>query len=236
MSEIFESNLKELGITLNAKQKKQFESYYEMLTQWNEVMNLTSITEREEVYSKHFVDSLALCRLVNLEEPKNLIDIGTGAGFPGIPLKIAFPELEVVLLDSLNKRVKFLNAVIEKLNLQGIEAIHGRAEEIARKTKYREAFDIGVSRAVSKLSVLCEYCIPYIRIGGIFVSYKSSTVEEELGDSKNAIAVLGGEIGRIDKFHLHGTDIGRSLVEIKKKKSTLKKYPRKAGTPSKEPL
>jgi len=239
MDKIFENNLQELGITLNTRQKEQFESYYQMLTQWNEVMNLTSITERSEVYLKHFTDSLALCRLVKLEgleKPMRLIDIGTGAGFPGIPLKIVFPELEVVLLDSLNKRVKFLDAVIQELGLHGIKAVHGRAEEMAKQSEYREQFDIGVSRAVSKLSVLGEYCIPYIRVGGIFISYKSDAVDEELEDSKNAISILGGEIGKVDKFHLNGTDIGRSLIEITKKRNTPKKYPRKAGTPAKEPL
>lgn len=236
MNKIFENNLKELGITLNTKQKEQFASYYELLIEWNKVMNLTGITEREEVYSKHFLDSLVLCRLVSLNSSMSLIDIGTGAGFPGIPLKIVFPKLEVVLLDSLNKRVNFLNTVIQSLNLQGIKAIHGRAEEIAKQSEYREAFDIGVSRAVSNLSALSEYCIPYIRVGGIFVSYKSDSIEEELENSKNAISILGGEIGKVDKFQLNGTDIGRSLIEIKKKRSTSKKYPRKAGTPTKEPL
>ena len=235
----FESNLQELGIVLSIEQKEQFANFYEMLIEYNKVMNLTGITERLEVYSKHFIDSLSLCRLVELgatKESKRVIDIGTGAGFPGIPLKIAFPELEIVLLDSLNKRVKFLNAVIEKLKLQGIKAIHGRAEEMAKQKEYREAFDIGVSRAVSKLSVLSEYCIPYIRVGGIFVSYKSGLIDEELEESKKAISILGGKIDAIDKFQLIGTDMGRSLVKIQKERSTPKKYPRKAGTPAKEPL
>ena len=235
----FESNLQELGIVLSIEQKEQFANFYEMLIEYNKVMNLTSITERLEVYSKHFIDSLSLCRLVELgatKGPKRVIDIGTGAGFPGIPLKIAFPELEIVLLDSLNKRVKFLNAVIKKLKLQGIKAIHGRAEEMAKQKEYREAFDIGVSRAVSKLSVLSEYCIPYIRVGGIFISYKSGLIDEELKESKKAISILGGKIDAIDKFQLIGTDMGRSLVKIQKERSTPKKYPRKAGTPAKEPL
>ena len=236
MSKIFEQNIKELGITLSIKQKQQFEAYYRMLIEWNKVMNLTGITEYEEVYSKHFFDSLVLCRLRDLSQPQRVIDIGTGAGFPGIPLKIVFPELEVTLLDSLNKRVKFLDAVIEELGLQKIQTIHGRAEEMAKQAKYRESFDIGVSRAVSKLSVIAEYDLPYIRAGGICVFYKSHAIAEELEEAKNAIEILGGEITKVDKFTLSGTDIGRSLIEITKKRSTPKKYPRKAGIPAKEPL
>ena len=236
MSQIFEKSLEELGIILSDRQKEQFEMYYKTLIEWNQVMNLTTIVKREEVYTKHFLDSLTLCRIVDLTKSATLIDIGTGAGFPGIPLKIVFPEIEVVLLDSLNKRIKFLNDVIDKLELQGIKAVHGRAEELAKRPEYRESFDIGTSRAVSRMCVLSEYCMPYIRAEGIFISYKAGAIEEELEEGKNAIKILGGEIEKIDKFTLAGTDIERSLIKIRKKQNTPRKYPRKAGMPSKEPL
>jgi len=236
MSQIFEKSLEELGVILSDRQKEQFEMYYKTLIEWNQVMNLTTIIKREEVYTKHFLDSLTLCRIVDLTKSATLIDIGTGAGFPGIPLKIVFPEIEVVLLDSLNKRIKFLNDVIDKLELQGIKAVHGRAEELAKRPEYRESFDIGTSRAVSRMCVLSEYCMPYIRAEGIFISYKAGAIEEELEEGKNAIKILGGEIEKIDKFTLAGTDIERSLIKIRKKQNTPRKYPRKAGMPSKEPL
>jgi 16S rRNA (guanine527-N7)-methyltransferase len=236
MEDTFEIQLKELGITLSDIQKEQFERYFELLVEWNKVMNLTGITEREEVYLKHFTDSLALVKALNMDEVSSVIDIGTGAGFPGLPLKIAFPHLKVVLLDSLNKRIKFLNEVIEQLGLDEIETLHGRAEDYAKENRYREQFDICVSRAVSNLSTLSEYCLPYVKIGGKFVSYKSGEVDEELNASKKAVQILGGKIQKVEKMQLPGTDIGRSFVVIDKVKGTNKKYPRKAGLPAKEPL
>lgn len=170
------------------------------------------------------------------EKVKNVIDIGTGAGFPGIPLKIVFPHLKVTLLDSLNKRIKFLNDVIEALELKNIETIHGRAEDFAKQEIYREQYDLCVSRAVANLATLSEYCLPYVKVGGYFISYKSGEIEEELQQSKRAVSILGGILGDVIKFALPGTDIGRSFVKIKKVKNTGKKYPRKAGLPSKEPL
>ena len=236
MSKIFDEKLKELRIELNENMKNQFDRYYELLVEWNKVMNLTGITEYEEVNEKHFIDSLSIVKVIDINKIDNIIDIGTGAGFPGIPLKIAFPHLKVTLLDSLNKRIKFLNAVIDELNLNHIETIHGRAEDYAKKTEYRENYDLCVSRAVANLSTLSEYCVPYVKVGGLFISYKSGDIDEEIVKSKPAIKILGAEIENVIKFKLPGTDIHRSRVKIKKVSTTKKKYPRKAGLPAKEPL
>lgn len=224
------------GISLSEEQKEQFLDYYKLLVEWNEFMNLTAITEFDEVMRKHFVDSCALGKAVSLKGKERILDVGTGAGFPGIPLKIVYPGLEIVLLDSLNKRVKFLNTVIEKLNLSGITAIHGRAEDLARQKEYREQFDITVSRAVANLASLCEYCLPFTRVGGYFVPYKSGEIDTELKEAKKAVSVLGGEYQDTIKFILPDTDIYRSLVLIRKARETSKKYPRKAGTPAREPI
>lgn len=232
----FKQALEELDIQLSEKQINQFIQYYELLVEWNKVMNLTGITEWEEVVQKHFVDSLTLIHAVDLTDSYKVLDLGTGAGFPGIPLKIAFPHLEVVLLDSLNKRIKFLNEVIAQLGLVGIEAYHGRAEEFAKKAEYREQFDLVVSRAVANLSTLSEYCIPYVKVGGYFVSYKSGEVQEELKKSGKAIDILGGCLEDVEEFMLPQSDISRTLVVIEKEVSTKKKYPRMGGKPSKEPL
>ena len=236
MIRIFDKKLALLGIQLTEKQKQQFDKFYELLVEWNKVMNLTGITEYEEVNEKHFVDSVALVKAVSLNKKQNLIDVGTGAGFPGIPLKIVFPHLKVTLLDSLNKRIKFLDTVIEELGLEHIETIHGRAEDFAKQADYREQYDICVSRAVANLATLSEYCIPYVKIGGLFIPYKSGEIEEELSHSEKAITILGGKLYQVIKFELPGSEIGRSFVKIEKIKSTAKKYPRKAGLPSKEPL
>ena len=232
----FKNQLSELGIELTEKQHEQFDKYYELLVEWNKVMNLTGITEYDEVNEKHFVDSLALIKAANVDNFEKIIDIGTGAGFPGIPLKIAFPHLKVTLLDSLNKRVKFLNAVIEELGLEDIETLHGRAEDFARKDGYREGFDLCVSRAVANLSTLSEYCLPYFKKGGMFIPYKSGSIDDELAQAKKAVAILGGEVKDVVRFELPGTEIGRAFVLINKVKNTGKKFPRKAGLPSKEPL
>lgn len=224
-----------VNIILDKTQKEQFQRYYELLIEWNSFMNLTAITEYSEVLKKHFFDSLSIVKKIDLTEINNMIDIGTGAGFPGIPLKIAFPHLRVVLLDSLGKRVKFLNHVIEELKLEEIEAIHGRAEDFAKNVKYREQFDLSVSRAVANLASLSEYCIPYTKIGGSFVSYKSVKAEEEIHNAEKAISVLGGKVENICKFELLDTG-ERTLVQIKKIRKTDKKYPRKAGMPSREPI
>lgn len=227
-----------LDIVLSDEQIEQFQIYYEMLIETNKVMNLTAITQLDEVITKHFLDSIALAKVYQNIKNKELkiIDLGTGAGFPGIPLKIAFPQLQVTLMDSLNKRVKFLNSVIDELSLVNIEAIHGRAEEMARKTEYRQQYDLCVSRAVANLSTLTEYCLPFVKVDGMFISYKSSDIEDELNLSLNAIKILGGKLTEVKKLSLPESDIERSFVMIKKIKNTPKTYPRKPGTASKEPI
>lgn len=232
----FDQELNELGIQLTDVQKEQFDRYYELLIEWNKVMNLTGITDYDEVNLKHFTDSLTIVRINEMNDVSTLIDIGTGAGFPGLPIKIAFPHIKVVLLDSLNKRIKFLDKVIEELNLDNVVTLHGRAEDYAKKVEYREQFDVCVSRAVANLSTLSEYCMPFIKKGGCFVSYKSAESDEEISKSENAIDLLGGKMDKIEKFILPGSDMGRALVKINKVKNTPKKYPRKAGVPGKEPL
>ena len=234
--QILEQKLGELGIKQDQNQLERFHKFYQLLIEWNKVMNLTGITEYEDVVEKHFVDSLSIIKAIDLTRIHTVIDVGTGAGFPGIPLKIAFPHLRVVLLDSLNKRIKFLDEVISQLGLTEIRTIHGRAEEYARKEEYREQFDLCVSRAVSNLSTLSEYCLPYIQVGGIFVPYKSGEIDDEVEQSKKAVRILGGNIKEVMKFELPGTDIHRSFVLIHKEQHTQKKYPRKAGIPAKEPL
>ena len=234
--EFLNEKFRNLDIQLSDNQISQFIEYYEILISWNEVMNLTGITEYEEVVVKHFIDSLTIVNKMKLSDVNSVIDIGTGAGFPGIPLKIVYPHLKVTLLDSLNKRIKFLNEVIEKLELSCIETIHGRAEDFAKQNTYREQYDLCVSRAVANLSTLSEYCLPYVKVGGCFIPYKSGDVDQEIVDSKNAINILGGKVKEIYKFELPETDIKRSLIVIDKVKTTANKYPRKAGMPSKEPL
>ena len=231
-----ENGCRELGIELNEKQKKQVIQFYEFLVEKNKVMNLTGITEFEEVLTKHFLDSLACVKAVDMTKVKTIMDIGTGAGFPGVPLKIAFPHLEACLLDSLKKRVNFLEESFQLLGLEGIKAIHGRAEEYAKNKEYREKYDLCVSRAVSNLATLSEYCLPYVKTGGTFISYKSGTVQEEAKEAEKAIKILGGQLKDITYFQLPDSEIDRSLVIIDKKKPTPGKYPRKAGTPLKEPL
>lgn len=234
----FRNDLKEFQIEINDGKLDQFSIYYELLTEWNSFMNLTAITKFDEVLKKHFVDSISLAKAFPDIKDKEytLIDVGTGAGFPGIPLKIVFPKIKVVLLDSLNKRVSFLNEVIDQLQLSDTEALHGRAEDYAKKKEYRESFDICVSRAVANLSTLSEYCIPFVKPGGFFVSYKSEKITEEFENAVNAIKILGGQYDRQVEFNLPGSDIYRNLFMIKKTGITPNRYPRKAGLPSKEPL
>ena len=235
-TEQFEKDLAALGVTLSENQIQQFLTYYEMLIEWNEVMNLTAITEYDEVMKKHFVDSLSLIQTFEVNKKISVIDVGTGAGFPGLALKIAFPNMKVTLLDSLNKRINFLNAVIEKLCLTDVETVHGRAEDFAKPGKLREKYDLCVSRAVANLTTLSEYCLQFVKVGGEFISYKSEKITEEMESAKKAISLLGGKFDRSKDFNLPDSDIYRNLVVIKKVKETPKKFPRKAGLPSKEPL
>lgn len=234
--ERLQSKAEQLGIRLSEKQLEQFQCYYERLIEKNKVMNLTAITEYEEVVDKHFVDSILLGSVKELSGKKRVIDVGTGAGFPGIPLKIVYPELEITLLDSLNKRVKFLNEVIEELGLTGIQAVHSRAEDLAQDAAHRQQYDICVSRAVANLSTLSEYCIPFVKQGGYFISYKSTQIEEELKQAKKAVQVLGGTLEQVETVQIPGTTIERQFVMIRKTGTTPKKFPRKAGTASKTPI
>lgn len=235
-TQILNEGCRQMGISLTEEQTEQFMLYYEKLIEVNRVMNLTAITEFEDVMRKHFLDSLTLVKAADIKNVKRVLDLGTGAGFPGIPLKIAFPDTEFVLLDSLNKRVKFLHDIIELCRLKKIQAVHGRAEELAGKKEYRESFDLCVSRAVANLSSLSEYCLPYVEKGGLFVSYKSGNIQEELEAAGYAIQILGGRINDTVKFKLPGSDMDRSLVVIEKIRETPARYPRRAGIPSREPL
>ncbi len=230
-----------INIEISDDQINCFEKYYELLIEKNKVMNLTAITDKEDVIVKHFIDSIALIpylldKGININNKLKIIDIGTGAGFPGLPLKIMMPDVKFTLLDSLNKRVSFLNEVIDELKLKDIEALHGRAEDYASDNKYREKYDICVSRAVANLSTLSEYCIPFVKEDGFFISYKAGESEEEINNSKNAIKILGGKINKVEEFVLPGTDVSRVFVFIRKLELTDKKYPRKAGVPAKKPL
>ncbi len=236
----FKQGLDYIGLELSDAQMDQFLEFYELLIEKNKVMNLTAITEFDDVVEKHFIDSLLLAKCMDLTKGLKVMDLGTGAGFPGIPLKIAFPNLEIVLADSLNKRIKFLDEVIGKLGLDQqpgkISTVHGRAEDLGRKADYREKFDLCVSRAVANLSTLSEYCLPFVKVCGYFVSYKSGTVDEELRQSKNAVHLLSSDVVKCEKLTLPGSTAGRSFVFIRKNAPMLKKYPRKAGVPGKEPL
>lgn len=225
---------KKMDIVFNDKQIEQFYNYMNLLLEWNEKINLTSIVEPKEVVLKHFIDSLTINKYI--EENATLVDVGTGAGFPGIPIKIYRPDVKVTLVDSLNKRINFLNEVINKLELTNIETVHSRVEEFGKNKKYREKFNIVTARAVANLSVLSEYLIPLNKIGGKCICMKGSEIEEECTNSKKAINILGGKIKKIDKFYLPDSDITRNLIIIDKIKTTPSKYPRKPGTPTKEPI
>ncbi len=234
--EKFHRGLEELGIALSETQEKQFLLYYETLIAWNRSANLTTITGFDDVVSKHFLDSLCLVKAVSVSGDQRVLDVGTGAGFPGLPLKIVFPGMHLVLLDSVGKKLKFVDAVIEKLKLSEVTTVHGRAEDLAREEAYRERFDLCVSRAVADLAVLAEYCLPFVRVDGCFVAYKSANIAEETLRAEKAISLLGGETEEVLTYTLPGAEDGRSLVCVRKTQRTPREYPRKAGTPPRHPL
>ena len=245
MNHNFESMIKDFesyNITLSEKQIDQFDKYYELLVDWNNKINLTAITEFDEVCKLHFVDSVSAAQYFDFRKKDfSLIDVGTGAGFPGIVLKIVFPDLHITLLDSLQKRITFLNTVIDELGLNeegSITTVHGRAEDYSdpKKGEFREKFDIAVSRAVARLSILCEYDLPYVKEGGYFIAYKGDKGNEEVSEAKNAIFLLGGKVNSVSEFNLPNSDIKRSICIVDKVQKTSSKYPRKAGTPQKNPL
>lgn len=225
---------KQIDIEFNDKQLSQFYEYMNLLLEWNEKINLTAITEPEEVILKHFIDSLTINKYI--EKNKSIADVGTGAGFPGIPLKIYRPDLNVTLVDSLNKRINFLNEVIVKLDLKDINTVHSRIEDFGKDKKYRESFDYVTARAVANLTTLSEYLIPISKVTGKCICMKGNDVKEEIKDSEKAINVLGGKITKVDEFKLPNSDISRNVIIIDKVRNTPNRYPRKAGVPSKEPL
>ncbi len=233
--------------TLTDTQLEQLRIFEENLIEWNRVMNLTAITEPDQIYGKHFLDSMTMVRIEqeagipktpDKKKPFRIIDVGTGAGFPGLVLAILYPDLSVTLMDSLNKRISFLTDTAEKAKITNVTCIHARAEELARNKEHREQYDLAVSRAVANLSTLSEYCLPFVKVGGTFVAYKSEKIEEELPAGEKALKILGGKIAKKDDFTITegGEEVRRSLVLVKKEKQTPKAYPRKAGTPAKEPL
>ena len=231
----FKKGCEALDLKLTDKQYENFIRYYEMLIEKNKVMNLTAITDFDEVFNKHFLDSLAINKVYDISKVQSLIDIGSGAGFPGLPIKIAFPHVRVVLLDSLNKRIDFLKTVIDELGLTNIECVHGRAEDFARDESFREKFDLSLSRAVANLRVLLEYDVPFVKVGGDFVSYKAADVQAEIEESKNAMNEMG--VSLVEKeLLLPGTQLKRKFLIFNKAENTAEKYPRKAGLPQKKPL
>lgn len=226
----------DVGLELTKDQYEKFITYMRLLQEWNEKINLTAITEDEEIIKKHFIDCIKAFKRDEFKNAKTLIDVGTGAGFPGLPIAIMKSDLQVTLLDSLNKRINFLNTVVRELGLQNVTTIHSRAEDGARDKNLREKFDIATSRAVANMTVLAEFCLPYVKVGGNFIALKGPAVEEEIQGSKNAIGTLGGELVDICEVIIEDTELSHNLVCVKKVKECSKTYPRKAGTITKKPL
>ena len=233
---MFEEACKSVNIAFDADKYKKFMIYKELIKEWNKKINLTSITDDEEMIKKHFIDSIKVFQFLPLKCADKIIDVGTGAGFPGIPIKILCPQIHIVLLDSLNKRINFLNEVIDRLKLDDIKPVHGRAEDYGQNIDYREKFDIAVSRAVAELNVLSEYCIPFIKKGGYFIALKGPSAKQEIDRSNKSIKVLGGMLDSVIEVNIENTDLKHNLVIIKKEMSTPSYYPRKAGTASKNPI
>lgn len=236
MIKTLEDGFKQLNIPYGSEIENKFVKYLKLLKEWNQKINITSIEDDEEIYVKHFLDSILLLSGGSIVEKKSIIDVGTGGGFPGYPLKIVNDNYKVTLLDSLRKRIDFLAEVKNELKFDNIKLIHGRAEDFGQNKNYREKFDICVSRAVAPLNVLSEYCLPFVRKGGYFAAYKSENISQEILSSKNAVRELGGKIKEVKEINLPGTDIVRKIVIIEKCEPTNLKYPRKAGKPSKDPL
>ena len=233
---LFQSSLAEKGINLSPQQMNQFDLYFDLLVEWNEKMNLTSITEKKEVYLKHFYDSVSAAFYFDFSEPLTICDIGAGAGFPSIPINICFPHLEISIVDSLQKRIKFLSHLTQELGLQNVKLFHDRAETFGQNQQYRESFDVVTARAVARLSVLSELCLPLVKEDGFFLAMKAAAAEEELDAGKRALQVLGGRVQEIHSFELPMENSERTILVIEKVKKTPKKYPRKPGMPNKLPI
>lgn len=233
---VFAERLAGHGISITDQQMQQFETYFKELVSWNEKMNLTGITEREQVYTKHFYDSASLSFFLDMNKASTLADIGSGAGFPSIPLKILFPHLKVTIVDSLNKRIQFLNHLVEQLGLSAVECLHGRAEDVARQFKYRDQFDVVTARAVARLCVLNEFCLPFVKVGGTFAAMKGTDLTDEIKEAERSFKELRGKVQRVEHFKLPVEDSDRHIVLVQKTGPTTGKYPRKAGTPLKSPL
>jgi len=233
---LFSGMLSKQGIALSDQQRQQFETYYKLLVEWNEKMNLTGITEREQVYVKHFYDSASLSFFLPMNEVHTLADIGSGAGFPSIPLKILFPHIDVMIVDSLNKRIQFLTHLVGELGLTGVTCVHGRAEDVARNPNYRDKFDLVTARAVARLNVLAEFCMPFVRKGGNFVAMKGSDPTEEITEAGYSLKQLNGKLEHVHPFTLPIEQSSRHIIVVHKNDNTPAKYPRKAGIPLKMPL
>ncbi|MGN7358844.1 16S rRNA (guanine(527)-N(7))-methyltransferase RsmG [Paenibacillus sp. SAF-054] len=236
IQEAFAQRLQEKGIEVSTSQLEQFETYYRELVSWNEKMNLTGITDREQVYTKHFYDSISLAFYVDMNKMQSMADIGSGAGFPGIPLKICFPHLQLTIIDSLNKRINFLQHIVQETGLDRVQLLHGRAEDWARKQEHRDHYDLVTARAVAKLAVLNEFCLPYVKVGGVFAAMKGSSPEEEVKEASRSLKELRGKLDRVEEFKLPVEESARHIIVIHKSAPTPAKYPRKVGTAIKMPL
>lgn len=234
--EQFKQSLAEKGVPLSPQQLEQYESYYRLLVEWNEKMNLTAITDHAEVYLKHFYDSITAAFYYDFSKPIHICDVGAGAGFPSLPIKIAFPHLKVTIVDSLNKRISFLEHLADELGLDDVQFVHDRAETFGQKSEFREQFDLVTARAVARMSVLSELCLPLVKVNGTFLAMKAANANDEMDNGKKAIAICGGNLKNVFSFKLPYEESERNIIVIDKVKATPKKYPRKPGTPNKSPI